>query len=362
MSLQVDSTRLLTLPKGIKLAAPTNAAIDVFEKNTKENRVGDTLTLMSNVEEKPTVKTENSNKKKWLLAAGITIGAIAIGVAAVYFLKNKSSRIVGESIENLKQLDNFNVFKDLKMCKNLSMAEKKQAFNVLSSPDNKNIFLAVLSGDKPMALMSERVVGGGKAGDAIDILKKLNLGKNFEWVQGSSVEFANVSASNMYFVNRKEFAKVIERNKDIYCSILNLSPSSSIKKIYSSLLESTKSNNNVMRDDLLGISLGFPRYDSMIYHLEQQNNLLRDRTSKEFIDKLLKALKSENSPYKNLSTERLQDLENAIKNINRKNLEEIAIKGSYHDGLFSFINYCDDSLELMRIGNSTNNFNALFGK
>ena len=94
---------------------------------------------------------KQSNTKKWLKIAGVTAGVVLSGVALAYLFKRGSSKIAGDSLEKLKQIDDFNVLKDLKMCQNLSPSEKKSFWNMLVT-DDKQIFLGTLSDNKPMSL------------------------------------------------------------------------------------------------------------------------------------------------------------------------------------------------------------------
>jgi len=186
------------------------------------------------------------------------------------------------------------------------------------------------------------------------------LGNNIELVTVSQCEMGKIRVFNDYMINKNSLFKIIRKNKDIYISQLNLKKNASIKQIYNSLLSYTK-NNNCLPDDLLGISLGFPRYDSMIYNIESIANLPKERCSSDYISKLLETFKRKDFPYKTKDKKFLEKLQKAIKNINQENLKDIAVKGSYHDGLYSFINYCDDAEELQRIVASTAKFKQTYG-
>ena len=247
------------------------------------------------------------------------------------------------------------------MCKNLSLDEKKQAFELFTKEDNKNIFLATLNGDKPMALLAEYKPYNVPGDSSLGILKKLDLGKNFEWFDARFFEISGNRAWSLYFVNKSKTLETIARNKEIYTTGLGLSSNTSKKDVYKTLFDLCKKNEGVMPDDLLGITLGFPKYDTLIFNLEGTGKICSQRMSPDYSKMLLEVLKSDVSPYKNLSKTEMNALENAIKNITQQKLKDIAMKGSYHDGLYAFINFCDDPKELQRVSNSTKNFKQTFG-
>jgi len=294
------------------------------------------------------------------MVAGIAVATVAIGVGIAYLTKKSPAKIAGDLPETIGKLDDFDVFKNLKMCKNLSIEEKELAHKVLIKNGNKEFFLGVLSGEKPMSILASARKIDDLRPNPLDILRKLDLGNNIELVTVSQCEMGKIRVFNDYMINKNSLFKIIRKNKDIYISQLNLKKNASIKQIYNSLLSYTK-NNNCLPDDLLGISLGFPRYDSMIYNIESIANLPKERCSSDYISKLLETFKRKDFPYKTKDKKFLEKLQKAIKNINQENLKDIAVKGSYHDGLYSFINYCDDAEELQRIVASTAKFKQTYG-
>lgn len=361
---RVDSTGVVSSHVNLRQDTVTRPSADVLF-DTKQESIGDTFTMTTD-EVTNTDAEKKAKRKKWLVAAGVALGAVALGVAAYYVTKkppvkaveNLSGTIAGDLPEKLAKIDDFEVFKDLKMCKNLSMEEKQQAFEYINALGNREIFLATLNGNKPMSfLVSDFLKADSSSFNPIDILKKLDLGDNFEWFDAGALTDDKIKCFRSYFVNKKELAKIIENNKDIYTTRLNLKPHSGVSKIYNELFKKSE-----IPDDLLGLSLGFPRYDSIIFHLEATSNLRTNRLDSDFLEKILVALKNENSPYKNLPKSRLEALEKSIKNINQEHLKEIATKGSYHDGLYSFINFCDDTEELNRIASCTENYRNVFGR
>ena len=66
-------------------------------------------------------------------------------------LKNKTFNFADE----IAKFKVINIFKKLKISKNLTSSEQMQALNVLTNYGNQEIFLATLKGTKPAALLSE---------------------------------------------------------------------------------------------------------------------------------------------------------------------------------------------------------------
>lgn len=342
------------------IQAQTNTV--VFNPNDSIQPIGDTVSISRkevNIEKAEKKEEKFSNTKKWLIAAGITVGVIAIGAATYYITKKPPSKIAGDLPKTLAKIDDFEVFKGLKMCKNLSLNEKELAHKILIKNGNKNIFLGVLSGDKPASLLSAITRADDSINNPLDILKKLDLGNNIEWVRANNWNTETVNFFNEYMINKKCLSKIIKNNKNIYTSQLDIDKTSSVRKIYEALINYSK-NNDGLPDDLLGISLGFPKYDSMIYHLEGIYNLRQERLSPDFTKKLLEVFYKDDFPYKNIDKKTLENLMKSIKNINQENLKDIAIKGSYSNGLYDFINFCDDTNELERISKMTTNFVQTF--
>ena len=376
MSLQVDSTKFSTGLGNFRVTEPNNNNNEPIVLNEKTADVGDFFyssnknnnTKIIN-EENSDVEAKKAKRKKLLITAGIVLGAVAIGVGTYCLTKkistkpitNVSKTIAGDLPETLAKIDDFDVFKNLKMCKNLSMAEKEVAYNTLMKCGNKDIFLGTLSGDKPMSILSAVQKIDDMSGKPLDILKKLDLGDNIVFVKANHwSDGCYYSFFNDYIINKKSLFDVIKNNKKLYTSRLNLKKNAPIQDIYEALVDMSKKNNG-LPDDLLGISLGFPRYDSMIYNIESIANLPKERCSSDYISKLLETFKRNDFPYKTKDKRFLEKLQEAIKNINQENLKDIAIKGSYHDGLYSFINYCDDADELQRIVASTAKFKQTYG-
>ena len=59
------------------------------------------------------------------------------------------------------------------MCKNLTDAEKQEVFKIITSKDSKNVFLATLSGDKPMTILSCDRYFDDLGGNNLHLLKKI---------------------------------------------------------------------------------------------------------------------------------------------------------------------------------------------
>ena len=339
-----------------------SAKTDTVVFNPKKEECVDTVTITkkNDIEQTDVEAEKKAKRKKRLITAGIGIATVAIGVGISYLLKKNSGNVVNNlkdltSLNNISNIDNFDNFKNLDVVKNLAEAEKKEIFDALHKNGNINLFLGTLQGNKPMSILACNQ-SNGSLPNPLELIKKLDLGDNFEIIQAIKFNFSkNNTIFNSYFINKSELFKTIANNKDIYTDRLNLPINSTIEDIYNALKGQINGQTHLC-DDLLGISLGFPRYDSIIFNLEGLYDLRKLRTSPDFVEKLLETLKDKNLPYRNLSPKRLSALEKAIKNINKQNLIDIGFKGSYSDGLYSFINFCDDKEELARIATASANF------
>lgn len=150
-------------------------------------------------------------------------------------------------------------------------------------------------------------------------------------------------------LNKPEIMKLIEKHRKIYTLRLGLDPNAKTEEIYSKLKKDLAyTPTSESKCDLLGLTLGFPKYNSMIFELERVKNTCRLRKyPAEFKKEILEALRSEKSPYKSLDETELQNLENAINNIT-----EI---GCY-ENIYRFIDFTQDKEELGRIAKAESEF------
>lgn len=86
---KVDSLNIISNTKPLPIVSKpeNNGNIEVFEnKNTKANI--DEVTI-SNANSNTETEEKSDNTKKWLIGAGIALGAVALGVATTYILRKK---------------------------------------------------------------------------------------------------------------------------------------------------------------------------------------------------------------------------------------------------------------------------------
>lgn len=354
MGLKIDSIQKSLPTLEAKTQQVTSDSIAIY--NPKVDKPVDRFVSRTNqTGEKE--DAQKSSTKNILIGVGIALGAVAVGVGAAYLLKNKTFNFADE----IAKFKDINIFKKLKISKNLTSSEQMQALNVLTNYGNQEIFLATLKGTKPTALLSECKQVDNVKDLTINVLEKLNLGKNFTLVDGEVFAFSGRITKNKYLFNNKEVLNIIKQNKEIFALRLNLPESTPIKEIYKALIQSCKNNNGKMADDLLGLTLGFPKFDSIIYHLEKCGKILsKDRLSPDFKEKLIAVLRGSDSPYKGLPEKILSSIESMIQKISTDKLKNIATQGSFNNELYQFINYVDDPVELARINKTTENFFKTF--
>ena len=127
---RVDSTGVVSSHVNLRQDLVTRPSADVLF-DTKQESIGDTFAMTTD-EVTNTDAEKKAKRKKWLVAAGVALGAVAFGVAAylvtkkppVKAVENLSGTIAGDLPETLAKIDDFEVFKDLKMCKNYQIGCK----------------------------------------------------------------------------------------------------------------------------------------------------------------------------------------------------------------------------------------------
>ena len=105
------------------------------------------------------------------------------------------------------------------------------------------------------------------------------------------------------------------------------------------------------------MTLGYPKYSSMIFHLEHVGkipNSLRSNPS-EYKKAILSTLNSEKSPYKNLSETEKNKL---IEAINTINIETIGLN-KVGSSIYPFCQYTPEPKEFERISNAIEQFRTI---
>ena len=81
------------------------------------------------------------------------------------------------------------------------MEEKQQAFEYINAFGNREIFLATLNGNKPMSfLVSDFLKADSSSFNPIDILKKLDLGDNFEWFDAGALTDDKIKCFRFFYL------------------------------------------------------------------------------------------------------------------------------------------------------------------
>jgi hypothetical protein len=261
-----------------------------------------------------------------------------------------------DGFDELKKLRVWDNFKNLEMNNSFSEEESKILFKGIGM--NNGEFFATLSGQKPSC-----IIGYDENLEFIEKLKNTKLGQNLDFAH---VQINNGQFKNTYVFNKSELAKIIENNKSLYATRLNLPQNSSIDNIYKTFIEGLKNgkissacSGGENMQDLVGISLGYPRTNSMIFNLERVddlNYLLRNNNSK-FKMTIKDIFNSNKSPYKNLEKKDMDLIKKGIENIN---IESSRNNGAYNTPIYSFVNFVDEPQELQRIEQNTLEFKNNF--
>jgi len=279
------------------------------------------------------------------IGAGIILGGLAFGAAAKRaLLKYVDSLAIFYSNPELKKVRNWKNFSKLNLFKDMSTAEKKKLYADIMPVRDEKILFPTISGHKPACILLSF------KGDFQALSKIKN--KNLDFVHLKPEPYSTTSQCWRTFVlNKKEVLKVIERNKDIYTTRLDLPKNSSLEEIYSKLKPALESSS---MHDLVGLTLGFPRKSSMIFQLERSGKIPYELRAKpeEFRTKILETLRSEESPYRNLEESVRKDLENSI--------ADIHISKKKVSPYMDFINFINEPEELNRIREAAADFDRTF--
>lgn len=341
----------------------TGANFNTNNYTSKMNKLNSTNPLEFKSENTAPIdvfEKEKVDTKKILKTAGIIGSVIAVGVLTSVLTRKLSVNVSALPKECQKFAD-FKNFKKLRMCKNLSEDEITMAYNYIKK--DLGTFATTLNGNKPMAL-----VAMATDADIIDtpfeVLKKLDLGDNFEVIKHSNHMMCNGKrAHNTFILNKQKLFETFENHRDFYTSRLSLPETATKEEIYEALtsLMRTKQGSD-FPNDLLGASLGFPKHDAMIFHLEGIGNInYMKRETAEFSDEILKVFKSDESPFKNLSKEALKDFEEAIKRIKYNyNDHHTGFSDNITEKYYQFVHFTEDPAEYQRILNDVKNFEKTF--
>ena len=202
-----------------------------------------------------------------------------------------------------------NNFEGLDMVKSLSIFERKKLIKNLEIDGNVENFLLTATGNKPAVWL---------ANVPFDVKHK-----DFDTVffsRASTYSASPKSVNNFSFVmNRDKVKGIINDNLDIYRQRLNLDKKSTVDDIYTVLLqEKTIPECQYEARDIIGLTLGYPKDSSLLFHLNCCDNwsIFDDKEQAKF--NLKKILMSKSSPYAGLSIDFKTHLASQIDKINPK--------------------------------------------
>lgn len=226
--------------------------------------------------------------------------------------------------------------------------EERQWFidNSLCGGKEADVFVLFANGDKPSSLLP------GTIPDSI--IEKFKM-------QGIDILNRDLGSgvTNAFLLNPSEVKKVIDANYELYSNRMGME-GASIDDIYAKLIsEDSPLKLEEEYPDLIGLTLGFPPANTLIYNLENQLKgfKLSDRFKEdisEYKELLKAALYSESSPYANMSDEFKADLATTIDSMKKVVRSGEALYGDDKTrSPYYFINYVDEVDEINRIRLST---------
>lgn len=226
-----------------------------------------------------------------------------------------------KEVEKFKAWGNFIKIKCLE---HLNTFEKIALKNTIENSYELD-FYQTLFGTKPSCFIS-----GTKN---LGFLKKISLeNKNLE-----AINYKRHGFQHAIILNKESVNKIINENKDIFTDRLKLPENTPVGNIYSKLKTALKQSDY---DELLGITLGFPRKDSIIFGLEQGVKKTKNidpvelrKDVPKFKEEILEFLDSKDCPYKDSRLkEEIKEIINNISDIKPCNKK-----------YYKYIKYTNDS-------------------
>lgn len=308
--------------------------------NTKDKRVGN-ITFCSKqgdtFESQNREADSNKNKKnnKLILFSLLAIVGLSCVVPAIKKRKVFNQECMSIYSQNVREALEYKNFSKIKYFKDLSFIQKFKSLNKLKRSNSADQFFATLNGNKPACFLGVK--------DGVSHLKN---NKDF------LADFDMICKNKDCFIfNKKKLKEIISNNKEIYSLRLGIDKNAGVEEIYNNLIKSNTFNRDPALQDLLGITLGFPKYSSMMFNLESMANLhYFDRKNPvKYKESLLEVLRGEKSPYKNLCETEFKNLEKHIEAYTGKNL-------SFAKNYYRFINLANETGEIARIESEINKF------
>ena len=276
------------------------------------------------------------------IALGVCTAALAISAAVI--CKHSVSSIS----KNIAQTRKFKAFNNMKEFSSLTRKQKRECYSFLEYEGA--CVLPTIRGVKPACTFG---VADKKDLQAVLNLKKGHFQKPLDFVK---TECNKNGKYSVHIFNKDEVFKVIDRNKEIFTARLNLPSNAQTSTIYEQLrntLHYSVINNHTK--DLLGMTLGYPKYSTMIATLSSVGNIPDGlvKNPAEFKKAILNVLKSDKSPYKNLSQAEKDKLIEAVNNIETIGPNKVGRP------IYPFGQFTPEPEEFERISNAVEQFKTI---
>lgn len=199
-------------------------------------------------------------------------------------------------------LDKMELTKDLDK-------EQQEDFRNKLTPCDKPTLLQFLFDNKPSILLTNDCTYF-KNNDKYNFVRRTLTSTRKD---GKTIEFPNT-----FIINKELTKQTIAENKIFYTKRMNLKEDTSIDEIYNKLVGEDSPLKRIHgADDIIGMTLGFPKMDSILYQLEKGiPNYLSIRNRPYAQSKFLyQELYSGNNVYKDFPPQFLSSVESAIESI-----------------------------------------------
>ncbi len=242
-----------------------------------------------------------------------------------------------------------NNYADIEALSKLTPEERKILAENLASDNMGESLLLMLHDSKPTGYFAGTE-------EYINLLKKL-AGDKFDVITRTA-DVADNSFHQAFVINKTAVKNIIAENKELFTLRLGLDKSTSIDDIYKNLISKDgkfiqqAGFHNGGLNDITGLILGYPKFNTMIFELEQripdfdyQIRYYKDLTP--YKEELLKVLYGENSPYKNMSDEFKAELAEKINGISE--IKDSAKLLGGENSPYHFVYYVDEPSEITKI-------------
>ena len=219
---KVDSLSLVSNTKTTQLVTKpeANSKIEVFKNNNTKSNVDELNFSNNGTEINPEEKT--NNKKKWLIGAGIALGAILTGVLIYKFGPKLLDKIDDFRLKKFSDIDNPKLieayesknFKQMKILEGFTPKEIRTLKLDVSKGDQ--CFLPTLTDHKPACII-------GNNGN-LEFISKIKDNP----VYRNTFDFCTTSGST-YVFNKEKVLEVIKNKKEIYTARLGLNKANSVE-------------------------------------------------------------------------------------------------------------------------------------